>query len=58
MSEQRYTLAEARLEMRRQQCSRHGHDFDIIQSMGEPVRLVCPCGRYWSVISGDGSEVD
>jgi hypothetical protein len=30
MSEQRYTLDEARLELARRQCAQHGHDFEIV----------------------------
>lgn len=52
MTEQRqFTLAEARLELQRRECAHHGHDFDILQRAGEPFRLICPCGRTWSVTS-------
>lgn len=44
--EKRYTLEEARAEMARQECARHGHSWNVIQALtGGPMRIVCEsCG--------------
>lgn len=49
---ERYTLEEARVEMARQECAVHGHDFDVIEEFGAgPVALICSrgCGESWPV---------
>lgn len=48
----RYTLDEARAVFAREECSMHGHDFDVVVALGglEPVSLICSrCGRTWTV---------
>ena len=52
MSEQTYTLAEAQEQLKRQECERHGHDFDVFVAMGsaDPTVIVCTrCGKSWTV---------
>jgi hypothetical protein len=47
MSEKRFTLEEARIELALQECREHGHDWTVIVNQtfadpaGEPVRVVC-----------------
>lgn len=43
--EQRYTLEEARRELKRRECEEFGHDWDTVVAGGEPVALVCACGE-------------
>lgn len=48
----RYTLAEARAELARQECGAYGHDIDIISVGGQPKSLICGrgCGHPgWAV---------
>lgn len=49
MSEPRYTLNEARLELAKEECRRRGHVFNVlISSSGDPERITCDrCGRSW-----------
>jgi hypothetical protein len=56
--EPRYTLNEAKLELNRQECARHGHDYNIIANpVGswrrdghEPTEVVCDrCKKRWTV---------
>lgn len=54
--EPRYTLAEARMVMIRQECARRGHDWNILSTLGKgPVALHCDrgCGARRAV-SDDG----
>lgn len=48
--EPRYTLAEARAELGRQECRTHGHSWDVISRGGVPVRIDCDtCGASYAV---------
>lgn len=59
MSEQTYTLAEARRELARQECQRHGHSWDVVSTLGDgPVSIVCgTCGWSGSVTMDQRAEV-
>jgi hypothetical protein len=48
----RYTLNEAKRVLARQECGIHGHDWEIIRSMGdEPKALICArCGESRKVV--------
>jgi hypothetical protein len=49
----RYTLAEAKLELNREECRIRGHDFEIQVRMGVdgPCSVLCSrCGKQWAVI--------
>lgn len=54
--ERRYTLAEARVEFIRRECSARGHDLTIAYAGGKPVRLFCErgCGESYDVVPRDG----
>jgi hypothetical protein len=50
--EKRYTLDEARVELRRQECLIEGHDYDVMRIYGrnEPAFVRCTrCGMSWDV---------
>jgi hypothetical protein len=52
--EPRYTLAEARQELRRRECAGRGHDTEVICNglSTDPVKVVCGrCGDSWAVLS-------
>lgn len=52
MSEERYTLAEARRMLTEATCADRGHDYQIILAMGNnaPHEVVClRCGDRWVV---------
>ncbi len=50
--ETRYTLDEAAALLRRRECDLHGHDFDIVVSIGVPRMIVCArCRTSWAVAS-------
>lgn len=50
--ERRYTLAEAQQHLARQECFGHGHDFDVIVTVGSgtPQSVICSrCGESWAI---------
>lgn len=49
--EERYTLEEARLELARQECMMHGHQFSVVSVIGlGPSLLKCDrCGDSWTI---------
>lgn len=50
---ERFTLEEARLELAKQECSRYGHSYDVVVSMGSdgPTTIQCDrCGKAWDVL--------
>ena len=50
--EKRYTLAEARRELGRLECTGRGHSIDVVYEglSVEPVAIVCGrCGDSWAV---------
>lgn len=51
MHEKRYTLDEAREELRRQECMTRGHDYRVeIRVDGEPAFVICNlCNMTWRV---------
>ncbi len=56
MTEQRYTLDEARTELARQECAADGHNYDVISSRsfenpaGTPVDVRCArCKTHWPI---------
>lgn len=52
--ERRYTLAEAKLELAKQECDLHGHSFNtiVVVGSGDPVAISCDrCGTVWRVDS-------
>lgn len=54
--EPRYTLAEAKREIARQECLRFGHDWQTIARGGNPMQLVCGrCGKRSGQIPWDES---
>ena len=57
--EPRYTLAEARVELARQECGRQGHNLEILLSDGTSPRSVwCRrCNYSWVVAVPKGEEV-
>jgi len=48
---QTYTLEEARVILREEECNRRGHDFEVVQNgKGEPSSILCArCGRLWKI---------
>jgi hypothetical protein len=50
--EKTYTLLEAKRELVRMECGRHGHDWDILSTMAGPYALICGrgCGERYRVI--------
>ena len=54
--ERLYTLAEAALENKRQECARFGHDYNTIVAIGynRPHLIICHrCGESWNVMPPD-----
>lgn len=51
LSEVRYTLAEARQELLRQDCRRYGHTWKILSTLTGPDHLICQCGESVSVMT-------
>ena len=51
MSEEKYTLAEARDILRAAECAMHGHDFDVVTNgMDKPTAIICSrCGKSWAM---------
>ena len=56
MTEPRYTLAEARAELARQECIHNGHDYDVLDnrtmgnSPGHPIEVYCTtCHSTWPI---------
>lgn len=52
MSEPRYTLAEARALLKKEECRLNGHDYDVQTNLmtGMPVGIRCNnCGDFWRV---------
>jgi hypothetical protein len=47
IEEKTYTLAEARVELKRRECVAHGHAWDIISSAAGPFRAICGCGAAY-----------
>jgi hypothetical protein len=57
MSEDTYTLRQAQIELARRECRAHGHDFDVLRTLGKdgPTHVICGrCGRRWPVGEGSG----
>jgi hypothetical protein len=51
MTERTYTLEEAARELKRRECTAHGHDFSVLQQGDRPVAVHCECcGRRWAVV--------
>lgn len=57
-----FTLDEARRELAREECRRHGHDFQVIEQEirlghfrdGPPLEVRCGrCWRRWQIVSSD-----
>lgn len=59
-SDRRYTLSEARRELRRQECAQWGHDWDVVTTGdGKPRVLMCGrCQRSWAVGDEAAGPVD
>lgn len=56
---QRYTLDEARVIIKKQHCTTYGHDYSVVAKrlMNSPVRVVCDnCGEKWDVVSPDNDQ--
>lgn len=53
MSEpERYTLDEARALLAKRECASHGHFWDVIETVGRPLCIVCDtCGVSYGVCS-------
>jgi hypothetical protein len=50
--EKKYTLAEAKLELNKEECRLLGHDYQIIEEIGKdgPQVITCKrCGRSWNI---------
>ena len=49
--ERLYTLVQAQFELKKQECDRQGHDFNIILTLGttSPQFITClRCGESWT----------
>lgn len=57
--EPRYTLAEAKLELHREECRRLGHDYQIVLAthLDGPSFVAClRCGRSWGIVLEDAGS--
>ena len=50
-----YTLAEARREIQRLECQRHGHSWDVLSSLAGPEGIYCACGESYRVVRDTGA---
>lgn len=52
MSDQRYTLAEARQKLNEAECDTSGHNYDhVLLASGDLKMVLCStCGRSWDVV--------
>lgn len=45
-----YTLLEAKRELDRQECRHYGHSWDVVETLVQPVSVVCSrCGTSYAV---------
>lgn len=59
---QRYTLEEAQVILKKQACTTYGHDYDVVSKRLDnvPVRVICArCGAKWEIEnpSNDATQI-
>lgn len=55
-----FTLQQAKLELAKQECAIHGHDFDVLSTVlsSDPRQVLCSrCSQTWKVVTAAPEKV-